>query len=326
MAHRSVYESKKQNTFIVQDNRNSTLKKQIIRCWELYIFLLIPLAWVIIFRYVPMVGIQLAFRKFTIQGGIWNSPWVGLDYFKRFFNSPQIGRILPNTITLSFYSLIAGFPLPVMFALCLNVLTHERYKRSIQTITYMPHFISTVVLVGMIYQIFNNRIGLYGVVSRALTGSVPEDIFANANAFRHLYVWSGIWQNLGWNSIIYLAALSAVDPSLHDSAEIDGASRLQRVIYIDIPTIIPTIIIMLILNTGHIMNVGFEKTYLLQNQLNITKSEVISTYVYKIGLASGGQSDYSYSTAIGLFNSIVNMMMLVTVNFIAKKVGSTSLW
>lgn len=302
------------------------LKKQIIKCWELYLFLLIPLSWLIIFCYVPMTGIQLAFRKFTIQGGIWNSPWVGLDNFRRFFNSPQLGRILPNTIILSFYSLIAGFPLPVIFALCLNSLTNQFFKKTVQNITYMPHFISTVVLVGMIYQIFNNRIGLYGTIYYALTGSYPKDIFASASAFRHIYVWSGIWQHLGWNSIIYLAALTSVDPELHDSAQIDGASRFQRLLYIDLPTIIPTITIMLILNSGHIMSVGFEKVYLLQNQLNITASEVISTYVYKVGLASGGQSDYSYSTAIGLFNSIVNMLMLATVNYIAKKTSTTYLW
>ena len=296
------------------------------KCWQLYLFLLIPLAWLIIFCYVPMSGIQLAFRKFTIQGGIWHSPWVGLEYFKRFFHSPQLGRILPNTIILSFYSLIAGFPLPVIFAICLNALTGKYFKKTVQTITYMPHFISTVVLVGMLYQIFNDRIGLYGAISRAVTGSPPKDIFAEADAFRHMHVWSGIWQNLGWGSIIYLAALSGVDLSLHDSAQIDGASRFQRVLYIDLPAIIPTIVVMLILRSGHIMSVGFEKTYLLQNQLNLSKSEVISTYVYKVGLASGGQSDYSYSTAIGLFNSLVNMMILVTVNFISKRVSETSLW
>ena len=302
------------------------LGKRMFRCWQLYLFLLIPVVWVILFCYVPMTGVQLAFRKFTIQGGIWNSPWVGWDQFERFFTSPQIGRILPNTIILSFYSLIAGFPLPVIFALCLNALNAKKFKKSAQSITYIPHFISTVVLVGMLYQIFNNRIGLYGTIGYALTGTTPPDIFADAGAFRHLYVWSGVWQNLGWGSIIYLAALSGVDPELHESAQIDGASRFQRVIHIDLPTILPTICIMLILNAGGIMSVGFEKTYLLQNQLNVTTSEVISTYTYKIGLAAGGQSDYSYSTAIGLFNSVVNLLMLLTVNTISKKISSNSLW
>ena len=195
-----------------------------------------------------------------------------------------------------------------------------------QTITYVPHFISTVVLVGILFRVFHSRTGLYGVVYQALTNEQPQDLFGKASAFRHLYVWSGIWQNLGWSSIIYVAALSNVSMDLHEAAQIDGASRLQRVIHIDLPTILPTATIMLILNAGSIMNVGFEKTYLLQNDLNLVRSEVISTYVYKVGISSVTTSDYSYSTAISLFNSIVNMLMLLFVNFISRRISETSLW
>ena len=295
-------------------------------CWELYVFLLIPVAWVIVFCYFPMAGVQIAFRKFSLRQGLWNSPWAGIYQFAKFFRSPQLMRILPNTILVSFYSLIAGFPLPIIFALGLNILTAYRYKKFVQTITYVPHFISTVVLVGILFRVFHSRTGLYGVVYQALTNEQPQDLFGKASAFRHLYVWSGIWQNLGWSSIIYVAALSNVSMDLHEAAQIDGASRLQRVIHIDLPTILPTATIMLILNAGSIMNVGFEKTYLLQNDLNLVRSEVISTYVYKVGISSVTTSDYSYSTAISLFNSIVNMLMLLFVNFISRRISETSLW
>lgn len=307
-------------------NIRGNLGRRMRSCWELYVFLLIPVAWVIVFCYFPMAGVQIAFRKFSLSQGLWNSPWVGIYQFAKFFRSPQLMRILPNTILVSFYSLIAGFPLPIIFALGLNILTAYRYKKFVQTITYVPHFISTVVLVGILFRVFHSRTGLYGVVYQALANEQPQDLFGKASAFRHLYVWSGIWQNLGWSSIIYVAALSNVSMDLHEAAQIDGASRLQRVIHIDLPTILPTATIMLILNAGSIMNVGFEKTYLLQNDLNLVRSEVISTYVYKVGISSVTTSDYSYSTAISLFNSIVNMLMLLFVNFISRRISETSLW
>lgn len=296
------------------------------RCGVLYLFLLLPVVWVIIFNYIPMTGVQIAFRKFSFVGGIWGSPWVGLAQFKKFFGSYQLSRILPNTILLSFYGLLAGFPLPVLFALCLNALEVRWFKRSVQTITYIPHFISMVVLVGMLFRIFNSRTGLFASIYMLIMDVQPRDLLANANTFRHMYVWSGVWQNLGWSSIIYVAALSGVSMELHEAAQIDGASRFQRVLHIDLPTIIPTVTIMLILSAGGIMNVGFEKTYLMQNDLNLVTSEVISTYVFKIGISGTTVSDYSYSTAIGLFNSVVNMLMLAFVNAIAHKVSEVSLW
>ena len=294
--------------------------------WELYLFLLIPLAFIIIFHYVPMIGVQIAFRKYRIADGIWGSKWVGFAQFQKFFKSPQFKTIVPNTIILSLYGLLANFPLPIILALSLNVLRNKRFKMTIQMISYMPHFISTVVLVGMLIAILNPRIGTYGIVYQAFhDGKAPTDLMGQAKLFRHLYVWSGVWQNMGWSSIIYLAALSAVDTELHEAAQIDGASRFQRVLHIDFPTILPTAIILLIMNAGRIMSIGFEKAYLMQNDLNKSTSEIISTYVYYVGMTSG-TGDFSYATAIDLFNAVINLIMLVLVNTVSKKVTDTSLW
>lgn len=292
--------------------------------WQMYLFLLIPVVWLIIFRYLPMAGVQLAFRKYSISGGIWGSRWVGFQNFTRFFNSYQCERILRNTITLSLYSIIAGFPIPILLALLLNVMPNLRYKKTVQMVTYAPYFISTTVMVGMLLALFNSRNGLYATLSYALLGVYPGDLFSSASAFSHLYVWSGVWQHTGWNTIIYIAALSSVDMQLHEAAEIDGASRIQRIWHIDLPCILPTAAILLILNAGNLMSVGFEKVYLMQNDLNLRASEVISTYVYKIGLT--GMTDYSLSTAIGLFNSLINMTMLLIVNCVTSKLSGTGLF
>jgi len=307
----------------------STIKKGFLfnvkKHWRLYLFLLLPLIYLLVFKYYPMLGLQIAFRKYTIRGGIWNSEWVGMKNFLKFFSSYQFSRILPNTIILSFYQLIAGFPIPVILALCFHVLRNRSYKKFVQTVTYIPYFISVVVLVGMVFQIFNVQIGLYGKLSMLLKGIRPNDLLSSPDAFRHLYVWSGIWQDTGWATIIYIAALSGVDTDLYEAAEIDGASRFKKLLHIDLPTILPTISIMLILQSGSIMDIGFEKVYLMQNNLNLSTSEVISTYVYKVGLAAGG-GDFSYATAIDFFNSLVNFLIIVTVNQISKMVSDTSLW
>ncbi|MGI6653348.1 MAG: ABC transporter permease [Christensenellales bacterium] len=297
----------------------------IIRCWQLYVFLLMPVIYLLIFRYLPMLGAQIAFRKFTPAGGIWNSTWVGLANFRKLFTSYQFERVVSNTLSLSLYSLAAGFPLPILLALFLNAMRGQRLKRTIQTLIYIPYFISTVVMVGMLLQFFNARFGVYGVLSRILTGKYPVDLFGKPGMFAHLYVWSGVWQYAGWNSIIYFAALSAVSPELHEACQIDGASRLQRLYHIDLQALLPTATMLLILNAGRIMNVGFEKAYLMQNNLNLRASEVISTYVYKVGITEGG-GDFSYASAIGLFNSLVNMTLLVIVNSIARKLGDNSIW
>jgi len=303
----------------------SSFPDQVVEHWQLLAFMALPLAYLIVFKYVPMVGVQIAFRKFTADGGVWGSKWVGFYQFRKFFESYQFARVLPNTIRLSFYNLVAGFPLPIVVALCLNALRSASFRKSVQTIIYVPHFISTVVIVGMILQLLNPRTGVYGTAMMAFTGHQPADILAKAATFPHLYVWSGVWQQMGWNTIIYTAALSTVSLELHEAAQIDGASRFSRVLNVDFPAILPTAVIMLILSSGSILSVGFEKAFLMQNPLNLSTSEVISTYVYKVGLAQGS-SDYSYATAIGLFNSLVNMLMLVLVNGIAGRLGHSGLW
>ena len=302
------------------------LIKQYKQHWQLFDFLLIPLVYIVIFAYWPMFGLQIAFKKFNIVKGIAGSPWVGLKNFTKFFNAYQFESVITNTLTLSLYALVAAFPFPIIFALVLNVVEHAKFKKVVQTITYMPHFISIVVLVGMLMQIFHPMVGLYGKFYKALTGEMASDLFANPAMFKHLYVWSGVWQGFGYNSIIYIAALTNVSSELHEAAEVDGASRFQRVIHIDFPTLIPTVVIMLILRMGNIMSIGFEKTYLMQNSLNLSSSEIISTFVYKKGLGAGVGNDYSYSTAIGMFNSIVNLILITTVNMISRRVSETSLW
>lgn len=305
--------------------QKKSLGSRIREHWQLYLFLIAPLAVIILFSYVPMGGIVLAFKKYDYRLGIWKSPWVGMKYFNRFFHSYQFKRVLTNTLSISFYSLLASFPLPILFALMLNAVPYPRFRKCVQTVTYMPHFISTVVMVGLLMQIFNARTGIFGVTWKAITGENAPDLFGIASAFPHLYVWSGVWQGTGWNSIIYFAALSGVDKQLHEAAEIDGANRFQRVWHIDLPCILPTASIMLIMAAGRVMSLGFEKIYLMQNSLNIAASEVISTYVYKVGIVTGG-GDFSFGTAVGLFNSVVNFILLMTVNFVCKRLGGSSLW
>ena len=298
--------------------RMSPFVRRFKRDWQLHLLILLPIIWLLIFKYYPMYGAQIAFRNYRARAGIWGSPWVGLKWFKKFFNSPDFLQILGNTIILAAYSLFITFPLPIMFALMLNVLRNEKFKKFTQTVTYIPHFISVVVLVAILWQVFSPVNGLYGALFRLLGGEgYPSDIRSNASAFRHLYVWSAVWQNLGWSSIIYLASLSSVSNDLHEAAQLDGASRWKRVVHVDLPTIIPTLGIMLILRCGHILSIGFEKVFLMQNSLNLTKSEVISTYVYKHGLQ--GNADFSFGTAVDLFNSVVNCFMLLAVNWISKK-------
>ena len=321
------------------DSTKATVKKNIgkkrswvvtfVRQYQLHLFMLIPLAYILIFAYAPMFGVQIAFKDFSPGKGIWGSPWVGFKHFTTFFNSYQFSRVITNTLRISFYSLAVGFPLPIVLALLLNTVRRLRFKKLVQTVTYIPYFLSMVVVVGMIVQFLNPITGVYGNIYRMITGAsgYPPSLMQNPKAFIHLYVWSGVWQYLGWNSIIYIAALSGVDPQLHESAQIDGASRWRRVLSIDLPAIIPTISVLLILNAGSLMSVGFEKVYLMQNNLNLTQSEVISTYVYKVGLTSG-LGNFSYATAIGLFNSIINCLLLVIVNALSRRFSedSTSLW
>ena len=301
------------------------LKRDVKRDWQLYIFLLIPVIYILIFAYGPMSGLVIAFKDYKIRKGIFGSDWVGLDYFVKFFTSYQCKRVIKNTVILSMYNILASFPFPIMFALILNSMKHEKFKKVVQTISTMPHFISVVIMVGLLFQVLGSRTGLYGKIVMDLTGTYPENLFASPVAFKHIYVWSGVWQSFGWGSIVYTAALAGVAPEYHEAAQLDGASRFQRTIYIDLPSIMPTIVIMLILQMGKVMSLGFEKVFLLQNSLNISSSEVISTYVYQVGLASNSP-DFSYATAIGMFNSVINLLMVTLVNKIAGKVGETTLW
>ena len=295
-------------------------KKNFIRDWQLHAFMLLPLIYLLVFCYYPMFGVQIAFKNFIAARGIWGSQWVGFRHFRTFFSSFMFDRVVLNTLILSFYLIIAGFPLPIFFALILNTVRNRHFKKAVQTITYMPHFISTVVLVGMMSTFFSPVAGAYAYFSQLLGGGMPPVLMGMANTFRHFYVWSDIWQNLGWSTIIYIAALSTVNPELYEAAEIDGASRWQRIFHIDLPTILPTAAILLILRLGGIMSIGFEKVLLMQTQLNLQTSEVISTYVYKVGLQSGG--NFSYAAAIGLFNSVINCAMLFSVNKISRKLSS----
>lgn len=295
-----------------------------LRIWKhraYYVLMLPAIIYVLIFCYAPMYGLQIAFKDYKGALGIVGSRWCGMKHFMSFFKSYNFMLLMRNTIVLSLYSLIAGFPMPIIIALLLNE-TKGRFKRASQTILYAPHFLSTVVVVGMINTMLSPSFGVVNTIIEALGG---ERIYfmTMPGAFRHLYVWSGVWQGMGWGAIIYLAALAAVDPELHEAATIDGASRIQRIRYINIPTIVPTIIILLIMRMGSLVSVGYEKVYLLQNDLNVEVSEVISTYVYKQGLV---KSQYSFSSAVGLFNSLVNFTFLVIVNAISRKVSETSLF
>ncbi|MGI5899272.1 MAG: ABC transporter permease [Christensenellales bacterium] len=293
--------------------------------WQLYIMLVLPIIYFLVFHYAPMLGLQIAFKRFSISHGVWGSPWAGFYHFERFFRSYQFRRVISNTLELSFYRLAASFPTPVLFALCLNVVRVRWFKKTVQMVTYIPHFISVIVIVGILMQMFNPRIGVYGVAYKALTGKNAPDLFGIPSAFKHMFVWSGIWQNLGWRSIIYLAALSGVDPQLHESAMVDGANRFKRMLVLDVPAILPTATILLIMDAGQIMSIGFEKVFLLQNDLNRSKSEVISTFVYQVSMGSSG-NDFSYGTAIGLFNSVINLTLITAVNAFSRQVSETSLW
>ena len=292
------------------------------RNWELYLFVLPALVYLILYCYYPMYGVQIAFKNFRITKGIAGSEWVGWEHFTKFLSNPSCRALIKNTLVLSVYSLAIGFPMPILFALTLNELRVGRYKKLVQTVSYAPHFISTVVMVSMLTMFLSKDNGIFNTIIAAL-GGTRTDFMSRANLFPTIYVLSGVWQSLGWSSVIYLSALSGIDPGLHEAAMIDGASRLQRIWHINLSGILPTITIMLILQVGNLMTVGFEKAFLMQNPLNLETSEIISTFVYKMGLQ---YHQYSYSTAIGLFNSVINMILLLTVNKIAGKLSETSLW
>lgn len=296
--------------------------KKFLSHWQFYLIIALPLLYIIVFCYVPMYGVLMAFQRFSPSKGIWGSTWVGLQNFQQFFSSPSSVKTIWNTLVIGVYSLVAGFPIPIILAVALNEVGNRFFKKTVQMVTYAPYFISTVVLVGMMFQIMDLRNGIVNHFITALGGEAIN-FMGEANLFRHIYVWSGIWQGAGYSSIIYIAALAGVSKELQEAAIIDGATRLKRIWHVDLPAIAPQIIILLIFNVGSVMGVGYEKVLLMQNSLNTSKSEVISTFVYKVGLVN---ADYGFSTAVGLFNSLISIILLTSTNFIAKKLSDTSLW
>lgn len=301
--------------------KTTSLKERMWKSRYYYLMLLPAVAYVLIFNYAPMYGLQIAFKNYKVSLGMAASKWIGFRNFTDFFNSYSFPQLMENTFVLSLYQIVIGFPIPIMVALVLNELKGG-FKKSTQTVLYAPHFISTVVLVGVIRTMFSPSQGAVNTILEAI-GMERIYFMGEAKYFRHLYVWSGVWQNMGWSAIIYLAALAGVDPALHESADIDGATRMQKIIHINIPTILPTIIIMLILRMGQIASIGYEKVYLMQNDLNVSTAEVISTYVYKRGIVN---MNYSFSTAIGLFNNVINVTMLLIANACSKKASGTGLF
>lgn len=298
--------------------------RQVGHNWGLYLLLLPSFLLLLIFSYKPMYGVILAFKDYKNSLGITGSPWADpmFKYFTRFFKSFQFGATIRNTLALNLYSLLVGFPIPIFLALMINQITARRFRKGFQTVLYLPHFISTVVMVGLLLIWLSPSRGLLGAFYGLFNKTAPN-ILGMPGAFRSIYVWSDVWQHAGWDSIVFLAALSSVDPTLYEAAVVDGATRWQKQIYIDLPLLLPTASIMLILRAGGIMNVGFVKVFLMQNPLNQTKSEVIATYVYKMGLKS---NQYSMSTAVNLFNNVINFALLMLVNGITRKLGDTSLW
>lgn len=319
----STIEEKKIPAKQPRDKKNhlAEWKKSIRKNWELYLLLVPVILYFAVFHYYPLYGLQIAFKDFIATKGISGSPWVGLKHFERFFDSYYFWRLIKNTIGIGVFTLLIAFPVPIIIALLLNEVKSLRYKKFVQTVIYAPHFLSTVVVVGMLL-LFLKSDGMINQVIM-LFGGTPIDFITEPAWFKSIYVLSDVWQTMGWSSIIYIAALSAVDPAQHEAAMIDGASKFKRIIHINIPAIMPTIVILFILNMGSVMAVGFEKVFLMQNDLNMSTSDVISTFVYRSGIL---EAQYSFSAAVGLFNSIINFILLILVNKIAKKVSDTSLW
>ncbi len=290
--------------------------------WQLFAFLLPALLFVAVFRYGPLYGLQIAFKSFSVSKGIAGSPWIGFGHFVRFFSYFRFWNVFLNTVILALYKLVVGFPLPIILALSLNEVRRRKLKKAIQTITYAPYFISVVVVVGIATQLFNAHYGPLGALAALLKGG-PVDIMSDPKSFRHLFVWTDVWQLTGYQAILYIATLSTVNPELYEAAAMDGASKLRRILSIDVPALLPTATILLILEAGRIMDISFEKVILLQSSLNLRVSDVLTTYIYRAGLLDG---QFDFAAAGGLFNSLINFALVVTVNRIAKRLGDTSVW
>ena len=299
-------------------------KKSFRRHWQLYLVMAPALLYFLVFKYIPIANAVLAFKEYNVVLGIWGSPWVGFKYFDLFFSNPVFWTLIKNTLGISLYSLVVGFPIPIILALCLNEIRDGFFRRFTQLVTYAPYFISTVIVVSMLMLLLSPQLGAVNLVLKAL-GQKPINFLGAPGLFAGIFAWSGTWQFSGYAAVIYLAALSGIDPQLHDAARVDGASRLQRIRHVDLPGIMPVILVILILNVGSLLSVSFEKVFLMQNPLNLATSEVISTYVYKIGLLN---ANYSFGTAVGLFNSVIGMILLVLVNTLVKRLSDSGagLW
>lgn len=297
-------------------------KKSFQRHWQLYLLMIPPILYFIIFKYIPMGGAIIAFKDYNIIQGVFGSDWAGLKHFEAFFRNPVAWDLIKNTLYLSLYQMAVTFPLPIILALALNEIRHGIFKRTVQMFTYAPYFISTVIIVSMIIIMLSPRSGIINDMLLFL-GFESSNFLSQADAFRSVYVWSDAWQQTGYAAIIYLAALAGVDKQQYEAAKVDGASRIQRILNVDIPGIMPAIVIIMILSVGSLMSIGFEKVYLLQNPLNLSTSEILQTYVYKMGIIN---ASFSFSAAVGLFNSIINLILIMIVNLIARRVTGTGLW
>lgn len=299
-------------------------KKDVLARWQLMLLLLLPLAWYIIFCYVPMFGVQLAFKNYKVKLGIWGSPWADplFKQFSRYFSSYYAWDTIWNTLAINLGCLAIGFPAPILLALILNEINNIRFRKVLQNVTYIPYFLSIVVVVSMLKLFCDEKYGVINILLQSMNmNAIP--LMESEKFFRPLYVLSNVWQNMGWNAIIYIAALAGIDTALYEAATIDGATRWQKILHVSIPCILPTIVTMFILRMGQLMTIGFEKALLMQNDLNIGASEIISTLVYKNGIQKG---DYSYATAVGLMNSVVNLILIVTANTLCRRTLDESLW
>lgn len=308
----------KSNRLGIMEAATRSFKKH----WQLYLLIIPPVLYFLIFKYYPILNAVLAFKDYNVTKGIWGSPWVGFKNFQLFFENPLFWTLMKNTIFISGYLLIVGFPIPILLALAINEVRNQRFKKLVQLVSFAPYFISTVVMVSIIMLFLAPRLGFVNVVMNHF-GMDSINFLGEPGMFRSIYVWSDIWQTAGYYSVIFLAALAGVDPSLYEAAKVDGASRFQKIIHVDLPGILPTIVVVLILNVGNVMAIGFEKVYLLQNPLNTVNSEIIATYVYKVGLLN---ANYSFATAVGLFNSVINLILLIVVNSMAKRFSNHSIW
>jgi len=323
----SVLEDKGELSLLVDPKRTShwyRAKKSFRRHWQLYLVMVPALLYFFVFKYIPIANAVIAFKEYNVVQGIWGSPWVGLKYFNLFFENPVFWTLIKNTLGISLYSLAIGFPIPIILAIGLNEIRDGFFRRFTQLVTYAPYFISTVIIVSMLILLLSPRLGAVNLVLEAL-GQKPINFLGVPDIFAGIFAWSGAWQFSGYAAVIYLAALSGIDPQLHDAAKVDGASRLQKIRHVDLPGIMPVILVILILNVGSLLSVSFEKVFLLQNPLNLATSEVISTYVYKVGLLN---ANYSFATAVGLFNSVIGMILLVLVNALVKRFSDSGagLW